>query len=512
MPLPTDTRTAWPPVEQAKVARDIAEADAWYSGDPLKLSKIYSETGDRRPTITERLRFWTQPDTDVNGRKRRRIHLPAAADVAATSADLLFGDTPKFVIPEAHDGADSTDGADATASAAGHTEERLQELVEQNGIASTLLEGAEICSALGGVYLRPAWAPDIADRPLLTVVHPDFAVPEFRWGQLVAVTFWRDVKLDGLAVWRHLERHDATGIEHGLYIGTKDQLGTRVKLSEHGDTASIDVDDDGTMQLPDELKRLLVAYVPNALPNRSHRTIPVGRADCAGTETLMDALDATWSSWIRDIDLGRGRLVVPDQFLDRTGRGRGASFDMDAEVFSPLNVDPAHMEKAGITIAQFEIRSEQHHQTTTALFEQIALAAGYSPQSFGQEGNGGVQTATEVDAREDRSERTTGKKQGYWGPAVEHVLHAMLLIDRHIFARTNVEALRPRVVWPEPDSDTLKERAESLNQIELARAASIATKVRILHPDWEQSEVDAEVELIKSEQSVDVPDPTGGLP
>lgn len=512
MVLPTDPNTPWPPAAMVPMVRDILEADAWYTGDPAKLSKVYTETGDRKPTITERLRFWTQPDVDATGRKRRRVHLPAASDIASTAADLLFGDPPSLLIPEAHDAAAATQAGDGEASPteALATEERLVELAELNGLNSTLLEGAEIASGLGGVYLRPAWAPDVADHPLLTTVHPDFAVPEFRWGRLVAVTFWWVVHRDGMAVWRHLERHHSTGIEHALYIGTEQHLGSRRPLSDHEHTKSIDADTDGTLQVPDELKRLLVAYVPNALPNRKNRALPVGRSDTSGAEPLMDSLDATWTSWMRDIDLGRGRLVVPDQFLDRTGRGRGASFDTEAEIFSPLNVDPAHMDKAGITIAQFDIRAEDHDRTTTALFEQIARHAGYSPQSFGMEGNGSDVTATEVDARDDRSDRTTFKKQGYWRPALEHALHMLLLIDRRIFDGS-AQPLRPRVEWPEPDSDTMKERAETVNQLELARAASIETKIRIVHPDWEQTEVDAEVGKIRAELGV-VEDPTGGQP
>lgn len=49
----------------------------------------------------------------------------------------------------------------------------------------------------------------LAERPLLTACQPDNAVPEFRFGMLRAVNFWRE--LDGSTeakVWRYIERHE----------------------------------------------------------------------------------------------------------------------------------------------------------------------------------------------------------------------------------------------------------------------------------------------------------------
>ena len=59
-----------------------------------------------------------------------------------------------------------------------------------DGTHSTLIEAAETCAALGGVFLRVVWDTDIQDRPWIDLVPPDAAVPEFKYGRLVAVTFW----------------------------------------------------------------------------------------------------------------------------------------------------------------------------------------------------------------------------------------------------------------------------------------------------------------------------------
>lgn len=515
MALPTAPSTVWPPQDPTRA--DQEEAAAWYSGDTSKLTTVYGSAA-KQPK-GGRARFWSKASTAPES--RQRLHVPAAADIAQVGADMLFGDTPTWQIAEAHE--ERQKGPDGTlaplsgeAAVAVATEERLAELIEQDGIAARLLEGAEICGGIGGVYLRPVWDPAFAPHPMLSVVHGDQAVPEWRWGRLAAVTFWRQVAMDDKgAVWRHLERHEPGVILHGLYIGDKDHLGVKVDLSAHPDTAALiggaGPDNDGVLRLPAGIEGLDVRYVPNVRPNLKHRHLPVGRSDTQGVESLMDSLDETMTSWMRDIRLGKARLVVPQEFLERRGRGQGASFDIDDEIFSPLEMDPSNMDKAGITPVEFKIRTEEHNATCLALMESITRRAGYSPQSFGMQGTGNEQTATEIDAREDRSVRTTTRKRRYWQQAVEDTFYNLLVIDREIFS-SGVIPMRPTTEWPEPDSDTLKERGEAVNLIAAARSASIETRVRLLNPDWESERVLAEVEAIKAEESIQVPDPTGGLP
>lgn len=511
--LPESSNQPWPPVTWQPHAADIATADAWYSGNVAELDATSTAgTGGRNPIA----RAWRRDgggDTalrdaaTVKAATRTRIHVPAAADVAATGADLLFGETPTFEMAKAH--GETIDPAAVLA------EQRLTELIGLDGWTSKLIEGAEISGALGGVFLRPLVDLTLVDHPILTVVHPDQAVPEFRHGHLTAVTFWQQWNADKGKVWRHLERHERGSIEHALYVGTVDQLGVRKDLADREETAGLVTDvtaayGGGYVDLAAEnIDRLLARYVPNALPNRRHRRQPVGRSDTAGCEHLLDALDETWTSWVRDIRLAKARLIVPDEYLDRHGRGQGATFDPDQELFSPLTIDDKA--KDGITLVQFAIRVAEHEATARALFTQIVQTAGYSPQSFGMQGNGAQQTATEVDAREGRSEATTARKQEYWRRGLEHVAESMLMLDK-AFCGGRAEAMRPVVVFPDAAEADLSATAATLNLIAMARAASTETRVRILNPHWTEPQVQAEVGRIQAEDGgVPSDDPTGGL-
>lgn len=519
MPLPDQPNSQWPPASWAPIAADIDEAAIWFAGDEQQLIDFYgrdrqtanrpSDVGRGFERLLNRVRFWSRRYDDQHT-DRQRLHVPAAGDIAATSADILLGDELTLRVPEAHD-----DSADDTV-AAGQAEERLNELADLDGWHSTLLEAAEVAAGLGGVYLVTSWDRDVADHPILRVVHADHAVPEFRLGRLMAVTFWRIVEHDGAgAVWRHLERHEAARtrdgvtapatVEHGLYVGKPDRLGLQRPLETHPETAGLPEQ----VVMPDGI-RLAAEWWPNVALNRKHRDRPVGRADCGagGVVSLMDSLDMVWSAWMRDIRLAQGRIIVPSEFLDRRGRGGGASFDVDREVFTKLDIDPGNMEKAGITLSQFEIRHEAHSRTAAELYERIVTAAGYSPSTFGLIGDTAVvSTATEISARQDRTRHTRGRKERYADAPIGNTGWNMLIIDREIFG-SQVEPARPRVEWPDPDQDQ-RRIAETVDLLHRAEAMSVEARVRMAQPDLEGEELAAEVERIRDERGLSVQSPTG---
>lgn len=501
MPLPADTRDPWPPRSWRLLQSDVDEAAAWYSGDGDQLSRFYGGTtsdGEPPRDVRDRVRFWRR-QAQQQVRKRERVHVPVAGDVAATSADLLFGEAPKLLVPEANG-----ERAEAGAVAA---QDRLLQMSEDIGLENTLLEGAEVCAGLGGCYLRVAWDTDVARHPLLSIVHADRAVPEFVWGQLRAVTFWRVVHDDNGQVWRHLERHEPGVILHGLYAGTRDNLGVRRPLDAHPSTAGLDE----IVPLPEGIDGLVVRYVPNVLPNRRRRGQPVGRADTSGNESLMDALDQTYTSWMRDIRLGQARIIVPHEFLERTwGRGGGATFNVDQELFTGLDMDPASRDAAGIEQVEFKIRTDDHAKTAYELFGRIVAGAGYAPQTFGLDADGRAESGTALRIREGKSLRTRARKQRYWTPAAEEILELMLAVDRAVFG-TRVDVFRPRLELADGIVNDPSELASTVDMLARARAASIETRVRMVNPDLEDAEVAAEVERIKAEESIAVPDPTGGL-
>ncbi|MEW1672819.1 phage portal protein [Streptomyces noursei] len=483
MPLP-ENGAPWPPPPLGRLYREMRADDAWYSGDRNRLADVYRHQEQRHDG---RRRLWARHQHPQPGRHDTRLHVPLPADVATMSADLLFSEPPSFTV------------ADPA------TQARLDEITEAGGVANTLLEAAEVAAALGGVYLRVTWDASFTARPLLTAVHADCAVPEFRWGQLAAVTFWRELPSDSATVWRHLERHEVGRVLHGLYQGTADSLGTRVPLPEHPDTApladSLGAEGDA---IETGLDQLTAAYIPNIRPNRRHRGSPFGRSDYQSAHDLFDALDETWSSWLRDIRLARARLIVPDGYLRDHGPGRGASFDDDREIWQALSIPPSET-GGSITLSQFAIRVAEHQQTAEAITRQAVQLAGYSAQSFGL-GDSTATTATEVTARERRSMITRDKKARYWAPALADMLLVMLRLDGTLYT-PGLAPERPTIAFGDSVSEDPQTVAQTLSLLQQAQAVSTDTKVRALHPDWDDDAVRTEVDRILTETGAAVPDP-----
>ncbi|MFE2353463.1 phage portal protein [Streptomyces parvulus] len=503
MPLPTGN-IPWPPPHLKPALDAMHTWDTWWSGDPDRLEDLYGggTTGgiDPKPAqysggVRGALARWWWGTPTGEGERRTKVHVPLAGDLCAGSADLLFSEPPKFTVDD-----------DATTK-------RLDALTD-DGMLATLQTGAEVGSALGSVYLRPVYDKRLADRPWLDAVHADRAVPEFAWGRLAAVTFWRIVHEEDGQVWRHLERHERGRILHGLYQGTAGKLGRAVPLQDHPATEGLAgmVNDESFVETGYD--QLDVSHVPNQLSRRWRANAALkdlGRSDLDGVETLMDQLDETYSSWMRDIRLGKGRIVVPDTYLQSAGPGRGASWNPDREAYAGVNVLRSG-DGMALTVAQFAIRVQEHRDTAEDLVNQILRSAGYSGQTFGLGGDVAV-TATEVVSKERRSMTTRGRKILRWRPALAHAVEALLAVDREVFGGS-ITPQRPNIEFEDSVQEDPLQLANTVDVLRRAQAASTDTLVRMAHPGWDDTQVKAEVARIQQEAGTAVPDPmqAGDLP
>jgi len=513
----------WPPYPHGVVLAQQSLWSAWLVGDPDGLATAYYDAevaaggvnpfGERLPQqyaggVINRVAryFWSRPS--VSGQRKARLHVPLAADIATASSDLLFSEPPQFVWPDAPPKPKALPGVTLTPTPT-PTEKRIDDILNCGDFHADMIEAAEIAAALGGAWLRLVWDTDVADHVMIDAVGADAAIGEWRWGKLEAVTFFTEYTegSGNKEVIRHLERHEPGAIYHGLYRGDAKTLGHVEALTEHESTVPyVDlVNEEGAILTG--VTAITAAYAANMRPQRRWRKVPelsrLGRSDYDGCEPMMDALDETYTSWMRDVRLAKARLLVPEDMLQNLGKGQGATFDVDQEIFVGLNIMQAKETPQAITAQQFAIRVAEHQQTAEALVDQILDAAGYSPSTFGR-GNEGVTTATEVVSREKKSARTRDKKTRYWSQALEPLLTTWLELDAAIFktgAKGSVE-----VEWADvsqPDPEVMARTVETLNR---AVAVSVATKVKMIHPDWDEEAITEEVALIG-----DVPD-IGPLP
>ncbi|MET8113802.1 hypothetical protein [Streptomyces prasinus] len=506
MPLPTTPNTVWPPPHLEIPHADMDMWRAWYSGDPNHLAAVYGGVAaytrngtareffdvDRRRATTGELRmFWGQDPSP--GQQAAKLHVPIASDIAEVSANLLWSDVPQVTVD-----VDSTDKATAKS-----TQAQIGRYLDDRGHAK-MREAAEMAAGLSNVYLRAVWDTSLRPRPWTDVLQPEAVVPTWRWGALAEAIVWRElVPLKDGEVWRLLEYHVPGMIEYGVYRGDVGTIGQRMELDDHPDTEYLAARTDSLGRQATGIDRLLITHMPNILPNRAWdgvpHTAPLGRSDYAGIEQTMDALDEVWTSWLRDLRLGKAMVVVPQSMLDTDGPGAGGTYDLDREVRVALNMlDDGG--KDAITQIQFKIRVEEHEATAKALRRQILSSAGYSAQSFGEEGSVAV-TATEVAARKEESLSTRGTKILYQRPALVDHLTTMMMIDvRHCKAKGVDPAAELTVSWPQavqPDPESV---ARTLSLLDTAGAISTFMKVKMREPSWDDTEVWEEVQRIREDQ------------
>src|SRR5690606_21731691 len=384
------------------------------------------------------------------------------------------------------------------------TQGRMDKIVK-NGLIPVLLEAAETDSALGGVYLRVNIDTFMFDTPVFDAIPPESAVPEWRTGRLYAVTFWRTLADDQGKVYRHLERHEVGWIYHGLFVGSDDRLGAQIDLRIHPETEPLYklVGEEGRM--PTGSDTLTAEYIPNMRPNRLMRGSPLGRSDYSGIEPTMDALDESWSRLMRDIRLGKSRLIVPESYLEANGPGRGARFSAERELFTPVKAMPDN-EGVSLEQVQFSIRVDDHLSACRNLAVQALRGAGYSAQSFGEGDQGGPATATEVQARERRSFVTRDRKIGDWRPPLVRLSRAALQVDKLWFGGDSGDVFTesPNLEWPDGVQTDMETTSKIVQMLDAAKAVSLRTKIQMVHPQWDRDQVEEEMEAIEGDTSVPV--------
>lgn len=499
MGLPTGG--TWPPQHLQPIYSHYQVLDTWYRGVPEELHALYS--GQQPPNRPSQYRgglvgwaartLWGQPVPA--GEKLTKLHVPIASDICSMSSDLLFSEPPTVTATNPQ------------------TQERINEMLP--GLQATLLEGADVGAALGGYFLRAVSDPEVAEKPWLAAVHADAADAEWRHGHLRAATFWRIVEQDDNERLVHLERHEPGVILHGLYRGAPGQLGEKVKLTDSAETAKLQP----TIQTRVE-RRPTAVYVPNMRPNRAWRNFPaganLGRSDFDGAVLgLMDALDEVWTSWMRDIRIGKGRVHVPASYLQNMGKGQGAYWDPDREIYEALEM-LGGQDRMELSATQFAIRIVEHRDTAAELMAEILRATGYSAQSFGLSGEVAV-TATEVAAKERRSLVTRGRKGLYTVPALQDAIEMLLQFEAGLGQQVTPE--RPAIVLADSVSPDMMQLAQTVELMRRAEAISDETAVRMLHPDWDEKKVREEVRLIEDARPDPMADPfalpgemTGGGP
>lgn len=426
---------------------------------------------------------------------KAKVHVPIASDIASASADLLFGNPPRCRVYN-----------DLTDEVEDGKQDRLDAILRESGFEGLLQEAAETAAVTGDVYLKCNWDAGALPCPTVAFVGGDDAVPEYRFGQLQCVHFFTDVKRERKTqkVWRLYERYERGRILSGIFCGDAADLGEEVPgaLEAFGIDAETLVPGGGMMAV----------HIPNAKPSRV-RKAEYGRSDFEGMRDMLDSLDEVYSSWMRDIRLAKSRLIVPAEFLRRKpnfgseGESR-YTFEFDEDVETLVALDISNDTEMKITPSQFAIRAEEHAKTAEALVRNIISMSGYSPQTFGLDIQGQASSGTALLIREKKSFSMRSKKLNYWSMPLERFLTAVMRLDAEVYGEISAqEGDRVIIEFPDSMSTDLSTISQAVQLMHNAQAASTETMVKMLHPDWEQGQIEDEVRKVMEEYGVATMEP-----
>lgn len=475
----------WPPMDL--IYHKMQEHSVWYSGSPEAIANFYSLAVNNefieRPFDVHKETFWGR---QIKNQGETFVHVPIANDIAETSSNLIFGESPIIRIGDVKKDKEA--------------QKTLEKMLSGNNFHSKIIEAAESCAAIGGIYIAIAWDKELSEYPIPIIWQADYAIPTFKYGILFDVTFWSTIKEENEKRWRLLEKYEKGSITYKLYLGRADKLGKEVDLKSIEETADL-VD----ITLPDILP---VAYIPNVLPNRLSRMSYHGRSDLLGIEGMMDALDEIYSMWCREITIAQARVLMPESYL-RNLDGTKGRFNPDTMIYVGLDVDPVSDNKT-ITPQQFEIRANEFEKSALNYIERIVVSAGYSPQSFGLSIQGRAESGLALQLRERKSFSTKSKKEKYWDTALKHLMKCMMMIYKTQLGGKIDPELEVSVSFSDGIMNDFSEISDAVVKISNAIAASVDTKVRMLHPDWDETQIEAEVKLIMEENNIGAVEPPDG--
>jgi hypothetical protein len=116
---------------------------------------------------------------------------------------------------------------------------------------------------------------------------------------------------------------------------------------------------------------------------------------------------------------------------------------------------------------------------------------------YGQQRDSG----TALRIRERKSLLTRQKKERYWIPELSRLFKQLQLFDA-VKRGTKYE---PEVVTIVPQDSIIQdetEKSEVVRNLDQAKAASTYIKVKMVHPDWSEEDIEKEVTRIRKEQGL----------
>jgi len=403
--ITTDVKKAFPEV-------CVPNIDTYYSEHIAKWKEVY----ENRPPWSK-----TQKTGMYNCNEERELNrLNIAKVLSDLFASLAFSEQ-----------VDITCDADSYKS-------YLATALNVNGFWKNIPNFISVSCALGGGILK-VYASD--NIPCIEYIHPDRFLP-IAWNgkNIISAIIESKTQREGF-YYTFFEKHVPGSVQYKLFKSKSNStLGVEVPVKELYAGLPDKVDYGGSTPM-------FVYFKPD-VSNNAEYDVPLGMSVYANALDTLKAIDTTYDSFVREVLLGRKRIIVPAETLttyyDTKTNKFVNSFDTKDEVYVAFN--STDVENAKIIDNTMELRIQEHVDALNAQLNMLCLQVGLSAGALSFDRVEGLKTATEVMSEESRTQRTIKGNKNLLTEAFEGLVHALVALGRHLGVLEN-EKYKVTVSW-----------------------------------------------------------------
>ncbi|EAG7116707.1 hypothetical protein BG817_10290, partial [Listeria monocytogenes] len=270
------------------------------------------------------------------------------------------------------------------------------------------------------------------------------------------------------------------------------------------------------------LKSMGAYLINNSPSNTRYPHLNLGESDLSQCTNYLFAVDYFFTVYMREGEKTKTKIATSERMfrkkVNKSTDKEEWSMNVDEDYFMQFKgtLDAGAKLNDMIQFMQGDFRDGSYRETMEYFAQKAVSKSGYNPATFNL-GNREVK-ATEIWSLQDATVRKIEKKKRLIQNVYEQMLWDFLYLLTS--GTTNKEKaimrdeIRVIIEFPDPMSVNLNELSSTLNNMNSALAMSVEEKVKLIHPKWEEEEIQAEVKRIYLENAIgEVPDPEaiGGM-
>ena len=507
----------------AAYTRRVGEYRTWFIGNSRMLRNMYN-LAIKDDCLNY---FWYKAPSNY-----RMIHTGIPGLISSKMATILFGGGLKFTTTVYKD--DKT--ADEQVSA--QAQELVDNLCKIVDLNERLENAAQNESWGGHIYFKLSHDTGLSQYPILEVadVRKAEAIKERGITTAIKFKFWyKDAAKNGFRL-DEIYTTDALGdavIRYELYQLAKDGSEVARKLEDLPQTSQIKEDfhlNDDNELVYTGLKGMLAFDKPNRTPSHEFPDSEYGASDYEGALDSFDALDEAYSELIAEIRSNKTIRYIPESMIPKQIITDSTTHQQVVISLLPNDFVTNYVKIEGgldqnakneMNIQVIPDKTLQHLEKWKVALSTAINCAGLSPLALGITGLESINSSDK--SQQERNKvtlETRNKKIRIWKPFIEDVV--LKVLELNSWMVKNAQAKQDAFETMDLTFDNLdvkaefgdyiiEQQSEKITTWSGAKSSGIASTheaVSQIHPDWEEDEINDEVNLIRFEQGMSLDNPS----